>query len=440
MAIGHRQSLDRLASRACTRRDISHFLNRLTAEKMRNVPRLAHALRFLLAATLLSAYGCSKSEPTVKVGFVAPLTGDQAPHGEDMLRGAQLAIDHANAQGPLLPGYRLELVTLDDQRSPTQAVAAAKKLVADPDVVAVIGHLNSSCTMPASEIYHQGRVLHITPVSSNPQISRQGFDTFYRTCATDDLQGPAAAQFVFRELKAVRVFIIDDMTTYGRGLANEFQKAFEQLEGRNQAHDMAMVWSGKILGHEGITQGDKDFMPLLTKIKSLNPDAVFFAGMFPEGALLIKQRTEVGLSAHFVGGDGLFDPVLIQLATPQAAEGIVLTKLGPDVHQIPTAEAFVKEYEQRYGPIGAYSAYSYEATNIALWAVRTAGQKDRVAVLAAMKTLKDYPGIFGPHNFDEKGDSHIREIGVVTVRGGQFVELGKYVERDHRFEFIQTTN
>ena len=356
---------------------------------------------------MMTLAGCGKGPPVVKIGFVAPLTGDQAPHGEDMLNGAKLAIQQANAQGPILPGYNLELMALDDQRNPTQAVAAAKKLVADPGVVAVIGHLNSSCTMPASAIYHEAGVLQITPVSSNPQISRQGFDTFYRTCATDDLQGPAAARLAVRELGARRIFILDDMTTYGRGLANEFERKARAL-------------GAQVLGHEGITQGDKDFMPLLTKVKSLTPDLVYFAGMFPEGALLIKQHAEVGVGGLFMGGDGLFDPVLIELATPQAAEGVYLTTIGSNIHEIPTAAAFVKAYEATFGPIGAYSAYAYEATSIAIWAIRQAGVKDRAAVLAAMKTLKDYPGLFGAQNFDEKGDSLVRDIGIFTVKDGKF--------------------
>lgn len=369
-----------------------------------------------LLGMLIAQVGCSRSEPVVKIGFVAPLTGDQAPHGEDMLRAAELAVEQANAEGPVLPGHRLQLLALDDQRSPTQAVAAAKKLVADRDVLAVVGHLNSSCTMPASAIYHQAGLVQISPISSNPQISRQGFDTFYRTCATDDLQGPAAAIFAIRELcatrprrefRSCRVFILDDMTTYGRGLANEFKKKAKAL-------------GAELLGHEGITQGDKDFAPLLTKLKPLEPDLLYFAGMFPEGALLIKQSQEVGLSCQFLGGDGLFDPVLIELATSRAAEGISITTIGSDVHEIPTAQAFVREYESRYGPIGAYSAYAYEATRIAIWAIQEASLKDRAAVLAVMKTLKDYPGLFGLQNFDEKGDTLIRDIGIFTVKGGRF--------------------
>ena len=366
-------------------------------------------MKKFFAAVLIFLAGCGGGEkgPVVKIGFVAPLSGDQASQGQDMLNGVKLAVQQAEA---LLPGYRLELVALDDQRSPTQAVAAAKKLIADKDVVAVVGHLNSSCTMPASAIYHRARMLQITPVSSNPQISRQGFDTFYRTCATDDLQGPAAALFAVRELGAKRVFVIDDMTTYGRGLANEFGKKLKGL-------------GAETLGHEGIVQGDKDFTPLLTKVKSLNPDLVYFAGMFPEAALLIKQRRDVGLGGHFMGGDGLFDQTLIELATPEASQGVYLTTIGSDIHKIPTAKEFVKSYEAAYGPIGSYSAYAYEATRIVLRAIQVAGQKDRQAVLAAMKTIKDYPGLFGLQNFDEKGDSLVRDIGLFTVENGKFVFL-----------------
>ncbi|MBI4598538.1 MAG: branched-chain amino acid ABC transporter substrate-binding protein [Candidatus Omnitrophica bacterium] len=375
---------------------------------------------------LLLAAGCGKPEPVIKIGFVGPLTGDQAMEGQDMMHGAQLAVEQANARGPILPGYTLRLEALDDQHSPTQTVAAAKRLVSDSDVVVIVGHLNSSCTMPASAVYHQAWMLQICPVSSNPQISRQGFENFFRTCPTDDLQGPAAASFAAEQLQAKRVFLLDDMTTYGRGLANEFIK---------KASTVQM----EIIGHEGISQEDKDFVPLLTKIKSLNPDLIFFAGMYPQGALLIKQRAELGITSQFMGGDGLFDAELIHLATPQAAEGVYLTKLGADIHRIPTAQAFVKAFEAKFGPVGAYSSYAYEATNMAIWAIRAAGKKDRAAVLAAMKTLKDFPGIFGTQNFDEKGDTLIRDIGLVTVKNGSFVEVGTYTDKDGRFIFQPQT-
>ena len=375
------------------------------------LPRQSAKYQLAAAVLLAATAGCTRaSPPAVKIGFVAPLTGDQAGIGQDLLHGVQLAVDQASARGPILPGYRLEVAALDDQHNPAQAVSAAKKLVADPDVVIVVGHLNSSCTMPASAIYYQARIVQIAPVASNPQLSRQGFNTFYRTCATDDLQGPAAARFAVRELGVKRIVIIDDMTTYGRGLAQEFKNTASAL-------------GADIVDHEGITQGDKDFASLLTKVKALNPDLIYFAGVYPEGALLIKQRFELGIHGAFMGGDGLFDPTLIRLATPQAAEGVYLTTIGPDIHQVLTAQAFLKAYEGRFGTVGAYAAYAYEATNIAIEAIRQAGSKDRQAVSQAMKRLKDYPGVFGTQNFDQHGDSLIHNIGVYTVKEGTFAFL-----------------
>jgi len=362
--------------------------------------------RVAAVVVLASAAACGPREPVVKIGFVGPLTGDQAAQGAEMLRGAELAMAQAQTAPPI-PGYRLELAALDDQRNPAQAVAMAKRLAADPAVLAVVGHLNSSCTKPASAIYHKARLLHVNPVSSNPEISRQGFDTFFRICATDDLQGPAGAHVARHTLGARRVFIIDDLTTYGRGLANEFKRA-------------TVAVGLEVLGHEGITQGEKDFTPLLTKIKALGPDLIYFAGMFPEAAILIKQRRDLQIPAAFLGGDGLYEPTLITLATPAAAEGVYLTTLGADVHTVPTARAFVEAFERRYGSIGAYPAYAYEATNLAIRAIRTAGRPDRPAVLAAMRRLDEYPGILGLHRFDTRGDTTLRTIGIFVIRDGRF--------------------
>jgi len=324
-----------------------------------------------------------------------------------MLRGSELAVEQAKTKEPVIPGYKLELVSLDDAHSPAQAVATAKRLAADGDVLAVVGHLNSSCTKPASAIYYEARLLHINPVSSNPEISRQKFDTFYRICATDDLQGPAGTRFAIERLGAKRIFVLDDMTTYGRGLANEFMGAAKKT-------------GVEILGHEGITQGEKDFTPVLTKIKGLSPDLIYFAGMFPEAALLLKQKQKLDIPAKFLGGDGLFEPALITLATPEAAEGMYLTTLGGDIHQLPTAQAFVQAFEAKYGHLGAYSSYAYEATNLALEAIRRAGRKNRAAVLAAMKGMNQYVGILGLHTFDSKGDTSLRTIGIYTVHEGKF--------------------
>lgn len=359
---------------------------------------------FALAAVFLTAPLGAADE--VSLGLVAPLTGDQAYIGVGMMQGVQIAIEDANVQGPVFGASKLRLIALDDQHNPTQAVLAANKLVSDPSVLGVVGHFNSSCTKAASSIYYEARLAQVSPASTNPDISKQGFDTFFRVCATDDVQGPAAADFMKNELKIDRVAIIDDQTTYGKGLADQFEKTFKAL-------------GGTVIRRDGITQGEKDYMPLLTRIRAVNPPAVFFGGVYPELALLLRQSRKVGLKSLWMGGDAIYNAVLVELAG-DAAEGVYATMLGVDPHALPEARDFVTRYEARYGEIGAFSAYGYDAANVIIAAMRRAGKADREAVLAEVRKTKDFPGILGPVNFDERGDAVGKSLGVFKVEDGKF--------------------
>ncbi len=368
------------------------------------------AVFFLLFSSVFFFCGFEDKKETISVGAAAPLTGPQAYIGIGMMQGAQMAVEDANAKGPVFGNTKLNLVMVDDQSNPTQAVLMANKLIADPQVVGVVGHFNSSCTKPASTIYHEGRMAQITPASTNPEISRQGFDTFFRICATDDVQAPAAARFAAQELGVKKIAIIDDKTTYGVGLATVFEKEFKAL-------------GGTVLSHDGITQGEKDFAPLLAKVQSLGPELVYFGGVYPEMALLVRQAKKMGLEALWMGGDGIFDVTLIKLITRPLATGIYATMLGVDPHSIPEARDFVTRYEARYGEIGSFSAYGYEAMNVLIEAIRRAGKNDRQAVLAQIKAMKDYPGILGVINFDKNGDAIGKSVGVYKVEDGKFVFL-----------------
>ncbi|MBI2095087.1 MAG: branched-chain amino acid ABC transporter substrate-binding protein [Candidatus Omnitrophica bacterium] len=374
---------------------------------MRTMP-VSWALSVFLLGT---PAGSVFAEETVAIGLVAPLTGDQAYIGTGVLQGAQMAVEDANIRGPVFGAAKLRLVALDDQHNPTQAVLAANKLIADPDVLGVVGHFNSSCTKAASAIYHESRTVQITPASTNPEISRQGFDTFFRVCATDDVQAPAAANFVRMKLGVRKISILDDQTTYGKGLADAFEKKFENLGGR-------------ALSRDGITQGEKDFTPLLTKIKAIGPELIYYGGVYPELALLLKQSKKIGLSAPWMGGDGIFDVTLITLASPEFAEGTTMTMLGVDPHSLPSAKDFVARYEARYGRIGSFSAYAYDAANVLIEAVRRAGKKDRESVLKEVRGIRDFPGILGTVNFDEKGDAIGKSVGIFKVEDGKF----KFIE------------
>ena len=366
----------------------------------------------ILICCILAVIGLgAKKQDVIKIGCVGPTTGDQASLGLDQLHALQIAVDEANAKGEIISGCRLEIVSLDDQHNPSQAVAMAKRLASDPQVVAVVGHVNSSCSLAAAPIYQNARLTQISPSSSNPEISRKGYDTFFRTCATDDIQAPHAAYFAFNRLKARKVFIIDDKTTYGKGIADEFEKEILRL-------------GSAVLGHEGIMQADKDFTPLLTKIKALNPEIIFFGGMYPEGALLVRQAQALGLSAEWLGGDGLYVTSFIDLAK-EDAEGVYCTFIGADVSAMASAKHYIETYNTRFGQErGPYSAYAYDAANIIIDAIRRTGKIDRQAILLQVKATKDFPGIVGVTNFDEKGDSTIGLIGVFRVKNQAFEYVG----------------
>jgi len=359
---------------------------------------------------LLLLAGCSPENDVIKIGCSAPLTGDQAKIGSDLCNGVKLAVEEANAKGEVIPGFHLRAYALDDQHNPTQAVNVASRFASDPAVVGVIGHLNSSATKPASAIYHEARIPQITPASTNPDLSAQGFDTFFRTCATDDVQGPSAARFAAK-LGFKRVFIVDDKTTYGKGLADEFER---------EARKLGLT----VLGHEGLTQGDKDFSPLLTSIRAQNPDLIFYGGIYPEAALLIHQARSQGLNAVFLGGDGIAEPTLIRLATAAPAEGTYATQVGLDAKKIPEAQGFVEHYESKFGELGLYSGLAYDSANILIQAIQKAGVRDREKVLAALRSLGDFKGVTGEISFDPKGDNRHRVISIYRVTGGklEFIE------------------
>jgi len=365
----------------------------------------------LLGLSCLSGCSQTPAAPVIKIGCAAPLTGDQAQIGTDLCRGLEFAVAEANAQGEVIPGFKLEASLLDDQHNPAQAVNVAKKFVSDPQISAVMGHFNSSCTKPASAIYHASRITQLTAGSTNPELSKQGFDTFFRVSATDDVQGPRGAQFAVKKLGLMKVFIIDDKTTYGKGLADEFKKE-------------ALKLGMSVLGHESITQGDKDFSPLLTRIKPLAPEFIYFGGIYPEGALLLRQARGLGLTAPFMGGDGIASPILVDLASAPIAEGTYTTMVGGDVEKIPEAQNFIAAFRARYGELGQWAAYSYDAGNILIAAIRKAGTPNREAILKAMREIPSFTGITGEVRFNAIGDNENQFIGVFQVQNGKLVYIG----------------
>ncbi len=363
-------------------------------------------LLVLFAAGVL--FGCvKKDENVIKIGVAGPMTGDQAKMGTDFKNGVALAVEEWNEIGGVL-GKKIETLIEDDQHDPKQAVSIANKLV-NSGVAGVIGHFNSSCSIPASDVYNRAGIPMITPASTNPQLTERGYPGVFRVCGRDDQQGKVAADFVLTQLKLKKVAVIHDKTTYGQGLADEFKKFIGD--------------KAEIVYYGGIVQGDKDFKTVLTTIKEKKPEIIYFGGIYPEGGLLVRQAREIGLHVPFMSGDGVIDPKFIEIAGADAAEGTYLT-FSPDPETIPTAKAFIEGYNKKFGPLGPYSIYAYDAANILLKAIDAGKTTDGGAVIEKLHSM-EFSGALGNIKFDDKGDVTVAPYVVWITKGGKFVEHWK---------------
>jgi branched-chain amino acid transport system substrate-binding protein len=371
--------------------------------------RLTLTFVFLICILILIS-GCGQKGPrVVKVALVAPLTGDIAAHGQGMKRASQLAVEEA-VQSNRFKDFKLELAAFDDRGDPKEAVTIANQIISDPSILGIVGHLNSGCSIPASQIYAKRNVLMITPASTNPKLTQQGLRNVFRLCTTDDVQGSFAADYARDFLKIEKVAIVQDKTAYGQGLAEEFKKEF-------------LARNGQVLSFDGIDVGEKDFKALLTRIKGENPQLIYFGGMHPECGLISKQAKELGLSVPVFAGDGVLTPEYAKIGGP-ATEGDFASMTGLPPEKLPAASNFLTNYHQRFpkDDMQPYDPYTYEAINIILDAIEKTGG-DRNKMIDYVASVK-YNGILGESSFDERGDTRNNSIAIYTVRNGQF----KYVE------------
>ncbi len=349
--------------------------------------------------------GCSRhDEDVVRIGAAGPMTGDQSKMGVDLRNAAELAVAEWNDKGGVL-GKKIVLIAGDDQADPKQAVSVANKLV-NEKAVAVVGHWNSSCSIPASKYYNDANIVMISPATTNPQLTLQGFKRVFRVCGTDDQQGRVAAEFVLKKLKPKRIAVIHDKTAYGQGLADYFKNAL--------GNSVEIVYYG------GIIQRDPDYKAVLTTIKENRPDLYFFGGIYPEAGRLVRQAKEIGLNIPMVTGDGVFDPTFIGIAG-NAAEGTYVT-FGKEPSGLTSAQSFIQKYKAKYGEPGPYSIYSYDAANIILTAIAQTGSTDgnKVAEYISRTTFR---GAFGDISFDKNGDITRAPYVIWQVKNGKFIEV-----------------
>ena len=363
----------------------------------------------------LTAAPASYAQQIVRIGSAAPVSGPTAHSGKDTENGARLAIEELNAQGATIDGKPVQWVLMaeDDGGDPKQGTAVAQKLV-DAGVVAVVGHLNSGTTVPASKIYHDAGIPQISPAATTPLYTRQGFKSAFRVVANDNLVGAALARYAANTLKAKRVAVIDDRTAFGQGLADEFVKGVKNSGGALQ-----------LVSRQFTNDKATDFNAILTQIRAQRPDVIFYGGMDAVAGPMLKQMKALGINAKFVSGDGVCSQKLPLLAGDAVGDDKVTCVVAGGVsdEQEAVLTAFTERYRQRFKlELQTYAPYAYDAVMVFAAAMQAAKSSDPAIYLPALAATK-YQGVTGAIAFDPNGDLSNAALTLYTYRNGKKIRL-----------------
>jgi branched-chain amino acid transport system substrate-binding protein len=367
----------------------------------------------LVSASLIAAFamGSAAWAQNVKIAVAGPMTGGAASYGEEMKKGAQMAADDINAAGGI-NGKKIELVFGDDSCEPKQAVAVASRLVEKDKVAAVVGHFCSSSTMPASDVYAEADMLMITPASTNPKVTDRKLPSIMRTCGRDDQQGFVAANYIVDKLKAKRIAMVHDKDTYGQGIVD----ATKAQLGKRGVKEVL---------YEGLTRGEKDFNALVTKIKSTNPDLIYFGGLSAEAGTLLRQIREQGLTTTFMSADGAVDASFPTSAGGTAILKGVLITFGDDPRDNPNGKAVVQKFRAAGFEPAGYTMYTYIGVQAAAAALKGANSKSGAA---QAKWLKANPvdTVLGKKAWDANGDLTVADYVVYEYKAdGTYAKVAK---------------
>lgn len=353
----------------------------------------------------------------ILIATQSPLSGSQSSLGDSVKVGAEYALNLRKEEFKKL-GFDLQLFPQDDQADPKIGVANAEMLISNPDVLGVMGHLNSGTSIPASAKYEEAKLVMVSPSASAVKLTEDGKKVVHRINARDDDQGPKAAIYAKNQLGVKNAFIIHDKGAYGQGLAEQVKQQFEKD-------------GVQVLGFEGITQGEKDFSAMLNQVLAKNPDIIFYGGYYPEGGIMVKQARDKGFKGYFMGGDGLDNSDMIKIAGP-AVEGVIYTSLAGDVTQTEEGKKWAAEFEKAMNKkLETYTVYGYDAMNVILNGVLDAikangGKKPtREQVVEAVHKTKDFQGQFTKVTFDDKGDNQFADVFVYKYSKDKGVLVGK---------------
>ena len=363
----------------------------------------------VVAAALLSAAGLAPAQEVVKIGHSAAVTGPVSYFGKDTENGARMAIEALNSRGVVVGGkkVRFELMAEDDGGDPKQATNVAQKLV-DARVNGVVGHETSGTTIPASKIYHQAGIPQISPSSTSPKYTQQGFNTAFRVVANDVQLGQALGRYAVRNLGAQRVAVIDDRTAYGQGLAVEFARSLQQQ-------------GAKVVAREFTHDKATDFNAILTKIRAIKPDLVFFGGMSSVAGPMLRQMKQLGMNARMMGGDGICSDEIHKLSGGAMADGQVFCAEagGVDAAGKAAMDNFRAAYKKRFGiEVQINAPYAYDAVMTMAEAMTKAGSTAPASYLPVLAKIQ-HKGVTGLVAFDAKGDIRDGTITLYTFKGGR---------------------
>lgn len=322
----------------------------------------------------------------ITIAINGPITGQYATFGDQMARGAEAAVADLNAAGGLL-GQKVVLIRGDDACDPKQAVAVANQ-TANAKAVFVAGHFCSGSSIPASAVYQEEGILQISPASTNPKLTEQGFDNVFRVCGRDDQQGKVAGEYIAKNFKKKNVAILHDKTAYGKGLADETKKALNAAGVKEKLY-------------EAYTAGEKDYSALVSKLKQNAIDVIYLGGYHTEGGLILRQAREQGLNARLISGDAIVTNEFWSITGP-AGEGTLMT-FGPDPRKFPEAAAVVESFRKGgYEPEG-YTLYTYAAVQVFAEAAKAIKSTDAKKLAAYIRGHK-FKTVIGNLDFNDKGD------------------------------------
>ena len=394
----------------------------------------------LPAAAFVGSYAARAfaADKEVTVGINLPLTGADAQAAAKIKQGAQMAFDEANAAGGTA-GYKINILVLDDgtatagQYDPAQAATNARKMVSDPNVVAAVGPQMSGSGKAMSPILSQGNLAIITPSSTNPDITNPkmaaqyrpaGKAIYFRTVTTDAFQGPNMANYYADTLKVKSVYVLDDSGAYGVGIADAFE---------GQAKKRGL----NVLGRDQLNPKEADYTTILTKIKPLNTESLYYGGVAQAGVKLAKQAYDILPSIVKGGGDGMHSTDLLSGAGFPAAEGWYCTIAAPHVLDQPEVAAWAKRFQDKFGgPPEDYSITAYDAGLVIIDAIKRVAasgkEVNRDNVRDAIQSAK-VNTLQGEVSFDENGDITNRIVSVFKITKDDNFPLNDTI---HQYKYV----